>query len=58
MGLWDTIITLAIIAAAVIYLLRKFCRSVKSGSCGCSSEGGCCGNSASADGPCDGSRRH
>jgi hypothetical protein len=58
MGLWDAIITFALIAAAAIYLIRQFTRSGKSGSCGCSSEGGCCGNSASACGPCDGSRHH
>jgi hypothetical protein len=43
MELFDSIIALAIVASAALYLYRKFAKSNKGGGCGCSSESGCCG---------------
>jgi len=42
---WDAIITIVILAAAALYLLRKFSRGKKDSACGCSEATGCCGGS-------------
>jgi hypothetical protein len=46
MGFLDTFITIGIVAAAIFYLYRKFSKSKSGDSCGCSSDGGCCGGSS------------
>lgn len=38
----DSMIAIGVVIAAAFYLYRKFSKS-KSGGCGCSSGGGCCG---------------
>lgn len=42
----DTLIAVGIVVVAAIYLYRKFAGTKKSGGCGCSSGGGCCGTNA------------
>lgn len=40
---FDSIIAIGIVIGAAFYLYRKFAKN-KSGGCGCSSGGGCCGS--------------
>ncbi len=39
----DTLIAIGIVVGAFVYLYCKFAKTKKSGGCGCSSGGGCCG---------------
>ena len=39
----DIVLTLAVVAGAAVYLLRKFSRTKQSGGCGCGSDGNGCG---------------
>ncbi len=39
----DSLIAVGIVVGAATFLYRKFAKTKKSGGCGCSSGGGCCG---------------
>jgi len=46
---FDTLLAIAIVCGAAIYLYRKFAGTKRSGGCSCASGGGCCGSRDGAD---------